>query len=60
MLDPMSGVADQTVDFLSEEKGKSKDGLVDFKKVFQGLAINTIAKCAFGVDADAHRKYLSY
>lgn len=53
MLAPMSDVANVLMEFLDKELSKSK-GVVNLRKCFEGLALDTISRCAFGIDTDAN------
>jgi cytochrome P450 family 6 len=54
MLEPMEAIADKVLDHLSGEVAKHPNQL-DLKHIIQGYSLDTIAKCAFGLDSNAHR-----
>ena len=53
MLEPMDKLADRTMEYLSERAKTEKK--IDVKPVIQGFALDTISKCAFGMDTNAYK-----
>jgi len=53
MLEPMDKLADRTIEYLSERAKTQKK--IDVKPVIQGFALDTISKCAFGMDTNAYK-----
>ena len=54
MMEPMEGVADNMLAYLDGKVGRGET-VVDFRRVFGSLSLETIAECAFGIRFDAHR-----
>ncbi len=55
MMEPMDEVADRTMDFLKESLAKSPDGILDMKSIVPGFTVDTLTRCAFGLDTNAHK-----
>ena len=53
MLEPMDQLAERTVEYLAEKSKKEKK--IDVKPVIQGFALDTISKCAFGMDTNSYK-----
>nr|AKH03527.1 cytochrome P450 3027F2 [Paracyclopina nana] len=53
MLEPMEAIAERTVDYI-EEKVKN-NSTIDVKPILQGFTLDTIAKCAFGLETKAYK-----
>jgi cytochrome P450 len=53
MMKPMGEVCDKTMKHL--ETLAEQNQVVEIKSVFQGYALDTICKCAFGIDTNAHQ-----
>ncbi len=63
MFGPMGSIADRMVAHIDncidqEEKvasnvGKDNSVVLDMKRVFQGLSLDSIANCAFGINTDS-------
>ena len=54
MVEPMTGLADRTIDFLAKQVEKNPNK-VDVKPVVQGFALDTISKVGFGIDTNAYK-----
>nr|AKH03526.1 cytochrome P450 3027F1 [Paracyclopina nana] len=53
MLEPMEGIADKTIDFIEEQAKLSPQ--FNIKPILQGFTLDTISKCGFGLDTNAHK-----
>ena len=54
MVEPITGMADRTIDFLVDEI-KRQPNKMDIKPVVQGFALDTISKIGFGIDTNAYK-----
>ena len=53
MLEPITEVADKSMKHL--DKLVEKNEPIAMKNFFQGYALNTICRCAFSIDTNAHK-----
>ncbi len=53
MLDPMDHIADEAIDYITEQVKTNPE--IDLKPILQGFTLDTISKCAFGLSTKAHR-----
>jgi hypothetical protein len=53
MMEPMDGIIDKVIDHI-EEKAKTNPTL-ELKPIIEGFILDVIARCAFGLDTNAHR-----
>ncbi len=53
MFAPIDGVVNRMVDHMEKKRKESADSVVDVKPIFQGLSLDSISNCAFGVETDS-------
>ena len=53
MLEPMEGIADKAIDFITEQVKKNPK--FNIKPVLQGFTLDTISKIGFGLDTNAYK-----
>ena len=53
MLEPMEQLADRTIDHIGEMV--KKNPVLDLKPVIQGFTLDTISRCAFGIDTNVYK-----
>ena len=54
MVEPMTGLADRTIDFLANQVEKNP-GKINVKPILQGYTLDTIAKVGFGIDISSYK-----
>ena len=52
MLDPIEGIADSTLNYISEKA--KEDPEIEFKSIMQGFSLDVITKVAFGMETNCH------
>ena len=54
MVEPMTGLADRTIDFLAKQVEKNP-GKINVKPILQGFTLDTIAKVGFGIEISSYK-----